>query len=240
MSHTLSQLSCQTNTHTVTSAICNNSLRRTVLLGVAFPNPLNYPVNLQLYSLLKGTRSRSRFSHLFVCLSLKHTHTHKSKSYWLLTLTPLFLCFLVETGQGSGAATEGACMARRCDGKVGHLLLSLLLQDLLSFFHFFSRQTGLSSYRLPIPICFPVPSQFSYFLLFNSLMTMWSASQRQCGKNTQTQSYMYAHTPWLLTSEVDIFFMVGFQFYLRAFGPFCFTGHSKLNITFSRSCPFEQ
>lgn len=124
-----------------------------------------------------------------VCLRLSHTRTdtHKSMSYWLLTLTLLFLCFLVETGQGGGAASEGACMARRCDGKVGHQLLSLLLQDLFFLFSFlFPGKLVYLRIFCPIPsvFLFPLSLAISPYFTCNSLMTMWSASQRQCGNKT--------------------------------------------------------
>lgn len=126
-------------------------------------------------------RERGNQSHLPICLSVSlcvsHARTHRSMSYWPLTLTLLFLCFLVETGQGGGAASEGTCMARRSDGKVGHLLLSL--PPSLFFL----------VYR---PIVFPFPSVFQFplnlamspYFPCNSLMTMWSASQRQCDNKT--------------------------------------------------------
>lgn len=167
-----------------------------MFLGFGLENPLNYQVHFQLYLLLREQ------GHLPICFSLTLSHIHKSMSSWLLTLTLLFLCFFfsfAEAGQGGRAAPEGTWMARRCDGKVGHTLLSLLLRDV---FFLISRQTGLSFVVCPHPSVFPFPAQFSYFTCI-SLMTMWSASQRQCGnknliifrwKNTQTQSHSYAPT----------------------------------------------
>lgn len=146
---------------------------------LVLPNPLIYQANLSQCWLFLVTRSHAICPS--VCRSL--SHTHKWMSYWPLTLTLLFMCFLVETGQGGGAASEGARMARRCDGKVGHPLFSLLPKTPSFLFSFLGNWFifPLSAHSLQFS---PQFSNFFSHDYWRHLMTMWSASQRQCGSKT--------------------------------------------------------
>lgn len=76
-----------------------------------------------------GFDASSELPSCFFCLTQTHTgthtHAHKASMFvWPLTLTLLFLCSLAETGPGGGAASEGTCVARWSEGKVGTPLLS--------------------------------------------------------------------------------------------------------------------
>lgn len=184
-------------------------------------------------------REQGHHPHLPICFSLTLSHMHKSLSSWLLTLTLLFLCccFFAEASQGGRAAPEGTWMARWCDGKVGHTLLSLLLRDVVFLI---SRQTGLSFVVCPLPSVFPFSAQFSYFTCI-SLMTMWSASQRQCGnKNLIIFKWKNANTvPQLCTHTIIAYFWGCYFHGLQCNLLFCFTGYRKLNNASFCSWPLK-
>lgn len=117
---------------------------------------------------------------IFVSYSAKdrqNTNARSPACCWLLMLL-LFVCFLVETGEGGWAASEGARMARRCDGKVGYF----------SSFYFlpcFFEKANVTS---------PSRSHKPPFNLTIYLLTMWSASQRLCRNFCKNNNILVAYT----------------------------------------------